>query len=177
MILSSSVLTNCLPDFTGHTSATNESLPTKACACLTPLSTAGISEKIVSVATGSCHLGTFNAGFLLFRGIFIGKTKTYKDILLFISQVLMNGIHPYWIINTLKTMGEPDWATDPNENFQFGPKFDEFCDCVNRSLSILDILDETPSISPIHNILVNKHVFQHTPVDYEKLRPYLGWVN
>ena len=35
--------------------------------------------------------------------------------------------------------GEPDWAIDPNENFQFDPNFDEFGDYVNRSLSILDI--------------------------------------
>ena len=73
--------------------------------------------------------------------------------------------------------GEPDWAIDPNENFQFDPNFDEFGDYVNRSLSILDILDETPKISPIHNLLVNKHVFQQTPVDYEKSRPFFGWVN
>ena len=73
--------------------------------------------------------------------------------------------------------GEPDWAIDPNENFQFDPNFDEFGDYVNRSLSILDILDETPKTSPIHNLLVNKHVFQRTPVDYEKLRPFFGWVN
>ena len=25
--------------------------------------------------------------------------------------------------------------------------------------------------------MVNKHVFQCTPVDYEKLRPFFGWVN
>ena len=73
LILSSSVLTNCLPDFIGCTFAPNESLPTKTYACLTPLSTAGVSEKIVSVATGSCLLGTFNAGFLLFKCLFIGK--------------------------------------------------------------------------------------------------------
>ena len=52
--------------------------------------------------------------------------------------------------------GEPDWAIDPNETFQFDPNFDEFGDCGNRALSILDILDETPKISPIHNF---------TPVD------------
>ena len=52
LILSSSVLTNYLPDFIGYTSATNESLTTKTCAGLTPLSTAGVSEKIVSLATG-----------------------------------------------------------------------------------------------------------------------------
>ena len=40
--------------------------------------------------------------------------------------------------------GEPDWAIDPNENFQFDSIFDEFDNYVNRSLSILDILDETP---------------------------------
>ena len=55
--------------------------------------------------------------------------------------------------------GEPDWAIDPTENFQFDPNFDEFGDYVNRSLSILDI-DETPPFSPIHKILVNKHGFQ-----------------
>ena len=72
-MLSSSVFTNCLPDFIGYTSATNESLPTKTCACLTPLSTSGVSEMIVSVATDSCLLGTFNAGFLLLKCLFIGK--------------------------------------------------------------------------------------------------------
>ena len=25
--------------------------------------------------------------------------------------------------------------------------------------------------------MLNKHVFQHIPVDYEKLRPFFGWVN
>ena len=56
--------------------------------------------------------------------------------------------------------GEPDWAIDPNENFQFDSNFYEFGDYVNRSLSIHDILDETPKTSPIHNLLVNKHVLQ-----------------
>ena len=65
--------------------------------------------------------------------------------------------------------GEPDWAIDPN--------LDEFGDYVSRSMSILDILDETPPISPIYNLFVNTHVFQCTPIDYEKLRPYFGWVN
>ena len=72
---------------------------------------------------------------------------------------------------------EPDWAIDPNENFQFDTNFDEFGDNVNRSLSILDILDDTSPISPIYKLMVNKHVFQCTPVDYEKLRPFFGWVN
>ena len=73
--------------------------------------------------------------------------------------------------------GEPDWAIDPTKNFQFDPNFDEFDDYVNRSLYILDILDETRPISTIHNLMVNKHVLQPTPVDYEKLKPFFGWVN
>ena len=35
--------------------------------------------------------------------------------------------------------GEPDWAIDPNANFQFDPNRDEFGDYVNRSLPILDV--------------------------------------
>ena len=62
--------------------------------------------------------------------------------------------------------GEPDWAIAPTENLQLDPNFDEFGDYVNRSLSILDVLDETPPMSPIHKLMVNKHVFQCTPVDY-----------
>ena len=56
--------------------------------------------------------------------------------------------------------GKPDWAIDPNERFQFDPNMNEFGNYGNRSLSILDILDETPQISPTLNLLVNKHVFQ-----------------
>ena len=55
---------------------------------------------------------------------------------------------------------ESDGAIDPNETFQFYPNFEEFGDYVNRSLSILDVLGEIPEISPIHNLLVNKHVFR-----------------
>ena len=55
--------------------------------------------------------------------------------------------------------------------------FDEFGDYVNTPLSILDILDDTPQISPSNNLLVNKHAFHQTPIDYDKLRPYFGWVN
>ena len=73
--------------------------------------------------------------------------------------------------------GEPDWAIDPNENFHFDANFDEFGDYVNRELSILEILDETPPISSIHKLMVNKNVIQCTPLDYERLRPFFGWVN
>ena len=73
--------------------------------------------------------------------------------------------------------GEPDWPNDPTERFQFDPNFDEFGDNVNRSLSILDILDDAPPNSSTHNLLANRHAFKQTPTDYEKLRPYFGWVN
>ena len=55
--------------------------------------------------------------------------------------------------------GEPDWAINPNDRFQFDPNFDEFGDYVNRSLPILDKQDKTPQISPTHNLLVNNMYF------------------
>ena len=72
----------------------------------------------------------------------------------------MNGIHLIWIMNILNTMGNLIGQLIPTKTFSLTQTFDEFGDYVNRSLSILDILDETPKISPIHNLLVNKHVFQ-----------------
>ena len=54
LIVSSRVLTNCFPLFIGKASATKVSPPTTTWACLTPLSTVGVSEKTVSAATGSC---------------------------------------------------------------------------------------------------------------------------
>ena len=73
LMLSSRVLTNCFPHFIGKASATRVSLPTNTWACLTPLSTAGVSEKTVSVATGSCLLGMLSAGFLDYKCFFIGN--------------------------------------------------------------------------------------------------------
>ena len=66
LMLVSRVLTNCFPLFIGYVSATRVSLPTNTWACLTPLPTAGVSEKTVSVATASCLLGMLSAGFLDF---------------------------------------------------------------------------------------------------------------
>ena len=37
------------------------------------------------------------------------------------------------------------------KKYEFDPKFDEFDDYINKSLSI------TPQISSIYNLLVNKH--------------------
>ena len=51
----------------------NYPLPTNTWACLTPLSTAGVSQKTASVATASCLLGILSAGFLDLRCFFMGK--------------------------------------------------------------------------------------------------------
>ena len=67
--------------------------------------------------------------------------------------------------------GEPDWTNHLNERFQFDPNFDEFDDYVNRSLSILDILDDTPQISSTHNLLINKHVWM--PVNQIIIQIYM----
>ena len=85
---------------------------------------------------------------------------TDKDIQTYPSVHLTS--HHEWDLSVLdyehpEDNGEPDWANDPNERFQFDPNFDEFGDYVNRSLSILDRLDDTPPNSPTHNLLVNKH--------------------
>ena len=100
----------------------------------------------------------------------------------------MNGIHPDWTINTLKTMGsligplipmktfsypcsrldykhlenngEPDWAIDPNENFQFDHNLMNLVIMSIDHCLFLDIFDETPPISPIHKLMVNEHVLQ-----------------
>ena len=42
---------------------------------------------------------------------------------------------------------ESDWTNDPTENFEFDPKFGEFDDYINKSLSI------TPQISSTHDLL------------------------
>ena len=69
----------------------------------------------------------------------------------------MNGIHLYWIMYT-----QPDWANDPTETFQFDPNFNESGDYVDRSLSILDRLDDTPQISSTHNLVITIYAFKPT---------------
>ena len=49
---------------------------------------------------------------------------------------------------------ESDWTNDPLENFELDPKFGEFDDYINKSLSI------TPQISSTHDLLVYEHTTQ-----------------
>ena len=81
--------------------------------------------------------------------------------------------------------GEPPWSNGPEERFPFDPNFDEFGDCTQRAIETLSILDDSSStFTPCSTLMTNQHVsrtYQHdvspeTP-DYEKFRPYFGWVN
>ena len=81
--------------------------------------------------------------------------------------------------------GEPPWSNDPDERFAIDPNFDEFGDYTQRAIQTLSILDDSSSpLTPTQTLRANQHVVrsnQHdvktdTP-DYEKFRPYFGWVN
>ena len=81
--------------------------------------------------------------------------------------------------------GEPPWSNDPDEKFAFDPNFDEFGDYTQRVIQTLSILDDSSiPLTPTQTLRANHHVVrsnQHavnndTP-DYEKFRPYFGWVN
>ena len=72
LMLSSSVLTNCYWDLRGYTSMTRVHLPTTPWSMVTPESMAGVSEKMVSVATSSDHLEMLKAGNLDLKCFFIG---------------------------------------------------------------------------------------------------------
>ena len=72
LMLSSSVLTNSFWDLRGQTSVTRVRLPTKIWAIVTPESMAGVSEKMVSVATSSDRLGMLKAGNLDLKCFLMG---------------------------------------------------------------------------------------------------------
>ena len=81
--------------------------------------------------------------------------------------------------------GEPPWSNDPNERPAFDPNFDEFGDCTQRAIQTLSILDDSSStLTPCPTFMANQHEFRtcqhdvtHEAPDYEKFRPYFGWVN
>ena len=65
------------------------------------------------------------------------------------------------------------------------PNFDEFWDYTQREIQTLSILDDSLStLTPCSTLMTNQHVFStyqhdvsHEPPDYEKFRPYFGWVD
>ena len=81
--------------------------------------------------------------------------------------------------------GEPLWSNDPHERFAFDPNFDEFGDYTQRAIQTLSILDDSSStLTPCTTFMANQHTlrtYQHAVIneapDYEKFRPYFGWVN
>ena len=81
--------------------------------------------------------------------------------------------------------GEPPWSNDSDERSAFDPNFDEFGDYTQRAIQTLSILDDSSStLPPCPTFMANQHEFRtyqhavnHEAPDYEKFRPYFGWVN
>ena len=76
--------------------------------------------------------------------------------------------------------GEPPWSNDPDERYAFDPNFDEFGDYTQRAIQTLSILDDSSStLTPCSTKIANQHqhAVKHEAPDYEKFRPYFGWVN
>ena len=81
--------------------------------------------------------------------------------------------------------GEPPWSNDPDERYAFDPNFDEFGDYTQRAIQTLSVLDDSSStLSLSSNYIANQHDFRtyqhavkHEAPDYDKFRPYFGWVN
>ena len=81
--------------------------------------------------------------------------------------------------------GEPPWSNDSDERSAFDPNFDEFGDYAQRAIQTLSILDDSSStLTPYPTFMANQHEFRtyqhavnHEAPDYEKFRPYFGWVN
>ena len=69
------------------------------------------------------------------------------------------------------TQGYPFWAPDPSAKNQHDSRIDECGNIHHRTIHMLSILSDTPSIT------VKKHDQQATTIDYDKLKPYFGWVN
>ena len=69
------------------------------------------------------------------------------------------------------TSGYPSWAPDPCVRDQHDPRIDECGNIHHRTIHTLSILSDTP------DIFVKKHDQQPTTIDYNKSKPYFGWVN
>ena len=65
----------------------------------------------------------------------------------------------------------PRWAPDPAVRDQHDPRIDECGNIYNRTIHTQSILSDIPTI------FVKKHDQQPTTIDYNKLKPFFGWVN
>ena len=69
------------------------------------------------------------------------------------------------------TSGHPTWAPDNSICGAHDPRIDEFCNLKGR---VQHTLIQSRALS---NIAQHKHAITPQPIDFEKLRPYFGWVN
>ena len=69
------------------------------------------------------------------------------------------------------TSVDPTCAPDPSQRGAHDPRIDEFGKFKGR---VHHTLTHSPAIS---NIPQHKHAITTQPIDFEKLRPYFGWVN
>ena len=67
--------------------------------------------------------------------------------------------------------GYHSWAPDASVRDQHDPRIDECGNIHHRTIHTLSILSDIPTI------FVKKHDHQPTSIDYNKLKPYFGWVN
>ena len=77
---------------------------------------------------------------------------------------VLDYIHP-------TTSGDPTWAPDPSNRGAHDPRIDEFGSFKGR---VQHTLTHSPALS---HIAQYKHAITTQPIDFEKLRPYFGWVN
>ena len=69
------------------------------------------------------------------------------------------------------THGYPSWAPDPSVRDQCDPRIDESGNIHHGTIHTLSIQSDTPTI------FVKKHDQQPSTIDYNKLKPFFGWVN
>ena len=69
------------------------------------------------------------------------------------------------------TSGDPTWALDPSQRGAHDPRIDGFGNFKGR---VHHTLTHSPAISTITQ---HKVAITIQPIDFEKLRPYFGWVN
>ena len=82
----------------------------------------------------------------------------------------MNGILLFGLF-TSQYPWNPSSAPDPSARDQHDPRIDENGNIHNTAIHTLSILSDTPTTS------IQKHNWQPTTIDYNKLKPYFGWVN
>ena len=90
-------------------------------------------------------------------------------------HVLLTGPHE-WDPSVLDythptTAVDPTWAPDPSQHGAHDPRIDEFG---NFKGSVHHTLTQSPALP---HIAQHKHAIKTQPIDFEKLRPYFGWVN